>query len=121
MKPMFVTMIRLKQPSIQSIFTRNERCGDCRTFALRSSWVDRLGAIDVAGAVAPTPTNIWEPIAKRQATQISTERWAFVSSNTERGFLQKMAAVKVKATLEQDVLLETSARCIRCLAGSLFQ
>jgi hypothetical protein len=27
------------------------------------------GAIDVAGAVAPTPTNIWEPIAKRQATQ----------------------------------------------------
>jgi hypothetical protein len=73
---MFVTMIRLKQPSIQSIFTRNERCGDWDLFALRGSRQDGLGAIDVAGAVAPhPPTNTWEPIAKRQDTQISTERW----------------------------------------------
>jgi hypothetical protein len=74
------------------------------------------GAIDVAGAVAPAPTN-----------NLGTNCKAPSSSNLHRmmghkdWFLQKMAAAKVKAILEQDVLLETSAHCIRWLAGSLFQ
>lgn len=37
----------------------------------------------------PPPTNIWEPIAKHQATQISTERWALVSSKHGEGVSTK--------------------------------
>jgi len=80
---------------------------DCWTFALRSSGQMGSGQLTWLEQWRATPTNIWEPIAKRQATQISTETMgALVSSNTKIEFLRKMATVKVKATLEQDVLLE---------------
>lgn len=92
------------------------------TFALRGSGQDGPGAIDVAGAVAPAPDKHLGTNCKAPSySNLHRTMGALVSSNTEIGFLQKMAAVKVKATLEQDVLLETSAHCIRCLAGSLFQ
>jgi hypothetical protein len=120
MKPMLVTMIRLKQPSIQSIFTRNERCGDCRTlpWLALSRWRGQLTWLDqVAATLTTFGTNCKAP------SHSNLHRTMGYSSLNKHGdwFLQKMAALKVKAILEQDVLLETSAHCIRCLAGSVFQ
>jgi hypothetical protein len=88
---MFVTMIRLKQPSIQSIFTCNERCGDCRTFALRGSgarWGS--GQLTWLEQVAPTPTKHLGTNCKAPSySNLHRNDGALVSSNTKIGFLQK--------------------------------
>ena len=76
-------------------------------FALRGSGQDGArGNLTWLEQVAPTPTNIWEPIAKRQATQISTETMGAtrLQQHQDWVFYKKIAAVKVKATLEEEVL-----------------
>jgi hypothetical protein len=79
-------------------------------------WADGLVAIDVAGAVAPHPrqkhlgTNCKAP----SYSNLHRMMMGTLLQQPRDWFLQK-------ATLEQDVLLETSAHCIQCPVGSLFQ
>jgi hypothetical protein len=103
-------MIRLEQPSIQSIFIRNERCDGFVASCLALG--RRFGAIDVAGAVA---TNIWHQLQSAKLLKSPPNGWTLVLQ-------QKMAALKVKGDSgEEDKLWEISAHCIQRLVRSLFQ
>lgn len=66
----------------------------------------RFGVIDVAGAVAATSTNTWNQLQSAELLKSPPNDGQLVCNKQGDRFLQKMAALKVKAALEEDVLLE---------------
>jgi hypothetical protein len=66
-------------------------------------------------------TIIWNQLQSTKLLKISHRNDGHTSAiNTDIGF-QKMAALKVKATPEENIVLEISAHYVQCLVRYLFQ
>ena len=110
-------MIRLERPSIQSIFTRDERCDGFVAPCLALG--RRFGAIDVAGAVA---TNIWHQLQSAKLLKPPPNGWTLVLQQTWRLVSTKDGGPQSKGRLwEEDIRWKFSAHCIQRLVHSLFQ
>jgi hypothetical protein len=95
-------MIRLERPSIQSIFTRNERCDGFVAACLALG--RRFGAIDVAGAVA---TNIWHQSRSAKLLKPPPNGWTLVLQQTRRSVSTKDGGPQSKGRLrEEDIRWE---------------